>query len=244
MVYKISRHRQESNGAVTLRRVLVVEDEEPIREMIRYALERAGYAVHDAESGEEALAAVRRERPDLVVLDLMLPGIDGLEVCRRIRMDRESAELPLIILTARDGENDVVAGLENGADDYLTKPFSPSILAARVRAVLRRRDAGKPAAGRDTISAGEIVLDRNRREVLVSGARVDLTFTEFEILWLLAGSPGQVFTRSRIVECVRGADAAITVRAVDVRLVGLRHKLGATAGNIETVRGVGYRFAD
>ena len=212
--------------------------------MISFGLERAGYTVSSAGSGEEALAIVRRERPDLVVLDLMLPGIDGLEVCRRLRMDRETAGIPLIILSARDGEKDIVAGLEYGADDYLTKPFSPGILAARIRAVLRRRDAGDPAADRDTISAGDITLDRRRREVLVAGERVDLTFTEFEILWLLAGNPGQVFTRSRIVEGIRGADAAITVRAVDVRLVGLRRKLGAAAGSIETVRGVGYRFAD
>jgi two-component system phosphate regulon response regulator PhoB len=179
-----------------------------------------------------------------VVLDLMLPGIDGLEVCRRLRTDRETAGIPLIILSARDEEKDIVAGLEYGADDYLTKPFSPSILAARARAVLRRREAKAPAAGSETILAGGISLDRRRREVLVAGERVDLTFTEFEILWLLASSPGQVFTRSRIVEGVRGVDAEITIRAVDVRLVGLRRKLGAAAENIETVRGVGYRFAD
>jgi len=225
-------------------RVLVVEDEEQIREMIRFALEKAGLAVTGVESGEEALDTVRRERPDLVLLDLMLPGVDGLEVCRRLRTDRETAGIPLIILSARDEEKDIVAGLEYGADDYLTKPFSPSILVARVRAVLRRRGTVAPAADRDTISAQDIALDRRRREVLVSGDRVDLTFTEFEILWLLAGNPGQVFTRARIVEGVRGMDAAITERAVDVRLVGLRRKLGAAADNIETVRGIGYRFAD
>ncbi len=225
-------------------KVLVVEDEEPIREMIRIGLERAGHTVSGVESGEEALASVRREQPDLVILDLMLPGMNGLEVCRRLRTDRETAGIPLIIVSARDEEKDVVTGLEYGADDYLTKPFSPSILAARVQAVLRRREVGDPAADRDAISASGISLDRTRREVLISGERIDLTFTEFEILWLLAGHPGQVFTRSRIVEGVRGADTAITVRAVDVRLVGLRRKLGAAAGSIETVRGVGYRFAD
>ena len=235
---------EESKRTGSPRSVLVVEDEESIREMISLGLERAGYTVSSAGDGEEGLALVRRERPDLVVLDLMLPGIDGLEVCRRLRAERETATLPLIILSARDAERDIVTGLELGADDYLTKPFSLGILAARIRAVLRRREGKDPAPDRETISAGQIVLDRRRREVLVAGERVDLTFTEFEILWLLAGNPGQVFTRSRIVEGLRGADASITVRAVDVRLVGLRRKLGAAAGCIETVRGVGYRFAD
>jgi two-component system phosphate regulon response regulator PhoB len=244
MDYRTSLSPGLADQAVSPGRVLVVEDEESIREMIGVGLERAGYAVSGAGSGEEALDVIRRGHPDLVVLDLMLPGIDGLEVCRRLRTDRETAGIPLIILSARDGEKDIVTGLEYGADDYLTKPFSPGILAARIQAVLRRRERGEPAPDRDTIAAGGIVLDRRRREVLVSGERVDLTFTEFEILWLLAGNPGQVFTRSRIVEGVRGADATITVRAVDVRLVGLRRKLGAAAGSIETVRGVGYRFAD
>jgi len=244
MDIRTSHDKKEARPAGHRSRVLVVEDEETMREMISIGLERAGHTVSGVGSGEEALASVRRERPDLVVLDLMLPDIDGLEVCRLLRMDRETAGIPLIILSARDEEKDIVAGLEYGADDYLTKPFSPGILAARVRAVLRRREAGEPAAAGETISGGGIVLDRRRREVLVSGERVGLTFTEFEILWLLASSMGQVFTRSRIVEGVRGADAEITVRAVDVRLVGLRRKLGAAAENIETVRGVGYRFAD
>jgi len=226
------------------RKVLVVEDEEPMRELICYGLEQAGHEVSGAGSGEEALAIVRREPPDLIVLDVMLPGINGLEVCRLLRMDQAASGIPVIILSARDGEKDIVGGLECGADDYLTKPFSPSVLAARVQAVLRRRQAVEPAAQRDSISAGGITLDRQRREVHIEGERVDLTFSEFEILWLLAGNPGQVFTRARIVEGVRGADAAITERAVDVRLVRLRRKLGAVAGSIETVRGVGYRLAD
>jgi two-component system, OmpR family, alkaline phosphatase synthesis response regulator PhoP len=231
-------------GSVPAPRVLVVEDEEPILEMIRYGLEREGFRVQTVVSGEEALPLVREELPDVVLLDLMLPGIDGLEVCRRLKGEAQTAGIPLVMLTARDAETDVVAGLELGADDYLTKPFSPRILAARLRAVLRRREAGEPSAEQLSLTAGEFSLDRQRREAVVGGARIDLTYTEFEILWLLASHPGRVYTRSRIVEVVRGAEAGITERAIDVRLVGLRRKLGPAAGRIGTVRGVGYRFGD
>jgi two-component system phosphate regulon response regulator PhoB len=224
--------------------VLVVEDEEPILEMLRYGLEHFGFSVRCVGSGEEALAAVTQERPDLVLLDLMLPGIDGLEVCRRLKREKETSTIPIVILTARDSEADIVAGLEIGADDYLTKPFSPRVLSARLRAVLRRWEVGEPPGERTSIALGDIALDNERREVTVAGKRVDLTYTEFEIIWLLAGSPGKVFTRAHIVDAVRGSDAAITERAVDVRLVGLRRKLGAGAALIETVRGVGYRFSD
>ena len=226
------------------RTVLVVEDEESILEMLRYGLERFGFSVHCVGSGEEALAEATHERPDLVLLDLMLPGMDGLEVCRRLKGSRETADIPIVMLTARDSEADIVAGLEIGADDYLTKPFSPRVLSARLRAVLRRWDVGEPQGERTSIAVGGIALDKERREVTVAGKRVELTYTEFEIIWLLAGSPGKVFTRARIVDAARGADAAITERAIDVRLVGLRRKLGAAAARIETVRGVGYRFGD
>lgn len=226
------------------RTVLAVEDEEPILEMLRYGLERFGFSVRCVASGEEALAAVAQNRPDLVLLDLMLPGMDGLEVCRRLKWDKQTGTIPIVILTARDSEADIVAGLELGADDYLTKPFSPRVLSARLRAVLRRWDLGESQGERTSVAVGAVALDRGRREVTVSGRRVELTYTEFEILWLLAGRPGKVFTRARIVDAVRGTDAAITERAVDVRLVGLRRKLGADAARIETVRGVGYRFGD
>jgi two-component system phosphate regulon response regulator PhoB len=228
-----------------LPRVLVVEDEEPILELIRDSIEPEGFSVTGAGSGEEGLALLARdEPPDLILLDLMLPGISGLEVCRRVKAQPALADIPLLMLTARDAESDVIAGLETGADDYLTKPFSPRILVARLRAALRRREGGQPAAEKSSVTAGGVALDRERHEVLVDGARVELTYTEFEILWLLAAAPGRVFTRARIVESVRGAEAGITERAVDVRIVGLRRKLGPAAGRIETVRGVGYRFGD
>ncbi|HEY5998680.1 MAG TPA: response regulator transcription factor [bacterium] len=225
-------------------KVLVVEDEESILELIRDSIGREGFVVATATSGEEALAQVNEEAPDLILLDLMLPGISGLEVCRRLKAQPATADIPVLMLSARDGESDVIAGLEIGADDYLTKPFSPRILAARLRAALRRREGGAQAAERTQVSAGGVTLDRERREVTVDGARLELTYTEFEILWLLAATPGRVFTRPRIVEAARGADAGITERAVDVAIVRLRRKLGPAASRIETVRGVGYRFAD
>jgi two-component system phosphate regulon response regulator PhoB len=225
-------------------KVLVVEDEESILELIRDSIGREGFAVATATSGEDALAAVRDESPDVILLDLMLPGISGLEVCRRLKSQPATADIPVLMLSARDGESDVIAGLEIGADDYLTKPFSPRILAARLRAALRRREGGASPAERTQVSAGGVALDRERREVTVDGVRVELTYTEFEILWLLAATPGRVFTRPRIVESARGADAGITERAVDVAIVRLRRKLGPAASRIETVRGVGYRFAD
>jgi two-component system phosphate regulon response regulator PhoB len=237
-------HQAEPAAPGPHRTVLVVEDEEPILELLRYGLAREGFSVRCVGTGEEALAAVAQEPPDLVLLDLMLPGIGGLEVCRRLKESRETADIPIVMLTARDGETDIVAGLEIGADDYLTKPFSPRVLGARLRAVLRRRAADPPSGERTSLAANGLTLDRERREVTVAGRRIDLTYTEFEILWLLAGSPGKVFTRARIVDAVRGTEAAITERAVDVRLVGLRRKLGDAAERIETVRGVGYRFGD
>jgi two-component system phosphate regulon response regulator PhoB len=244
MASNLPATRSEPAAPGPRRTVLVVEDEESILEMLRYGLERFGFSVTCVGSGEAALAAVAQDRPDLILLDLMLPGMDGLEVCRRLKRDQATGAIPIVMLTARDSEADVVAGLEIGADDYLTKPFSPRILSARLRAVLRRWDAGEPQGERTSIALGGIALDKERREVTVAGRRIELTYTEFEIIWLLAGSPGKVFTRARIVEAARGADATITERAVDVRIVGLRRKLGSAAARIETVRGVGYRFGD
>jgi len=221
--------------------ILVVEDETSIASFVSLYLKNSGYAVKVATTGSAALNTIAAEVPALIVLDLNLPDMDGIEICRRVR---KSSDVPILMLTARDEDVDKIIGLEVGADDYLTKPFSPRVLSARLRAVLRRWEVGEPQAERTSIAVGGITLDKERREVTVAGKRVDLTYTEFEISWLLAGSPGKVFTRARIVDAIRGTDAAITERAVDVRLVGLRRKLGAAAARIETVRGVGYRFGD
>ncbi|GIX46296.1 MAG: DNA-binding response regulator [Candidatus Tectimicrobiota bacterium] len=221
--------------------VLVVEDEPDIAELVRYTLEQHGYTAACAASGEEALASLRTRLPDLIVLDLMLPGMDGLEVCRLLKHDARTANLPIVMLTARDSEADVVVGLELGADDYLTKPFSPRVLVARIKAVLRRRQVPSPAEN-EVIVRDQLVIHPGRHQVLVAGQVAALTPTEFRILHLLARRPGWVFTRAQIVARVQGEEAAVTERAVDVHIVALRRKLGPCAGLIETIRGVGYRF--
>jgi two-component system alkaline phosphatase synthesis response regulator PhoP len=210
---------------------------------VRYNLEKEGYRVTGVVSGEEALRRARSQPPDLIVLDLMLPGMDGLTVCRELKQDAKTRDLPIIILTAKGEEADIVAGLELGADDYVTKPFSPRVLLARVRAVLRRRRAA-PAADSDSLEIHEMVIHPGRHEVLVQGRPVDLTATEFRLLAFLARRPGWVFTRSQIVQGVQGEDYAVTERAVDVQIVGLRKKLGPAGSYIQTVRGVGYRLKD
>jgi two-component system, OmpR family, alkaline phosphatase synthesis response regulator PhoP len=225
--------------------ILVVEDEEDILALIHYNLTREGFRATCASSGEEALRLVERDPPELIVLDLMLPGIDGLEFCRTLKGNPETRDIAIIMVTAKGEEADVVTGLELGADDYVTKPFSPRILVARVRTVLRRREAPEAIpGGEEVIRIDELVIHPGRNEVLVQGRPVDLTFTEFRVLHFLASRPGWVFTRYQIVNAVRGDDYAVTDRAVDVQIVGLRKKLGAYGKYIETVRGVGYRFKD
>lgn len=223
--------------------ILVVEDEEDIQELIRFNLRRAGYDVVTVASGEAALTALQQQPPQLVLLDLMLPGTDGLEVCRRMRADSATREIPVIMVTAKGEESDVVAGLELGADDYVVKPFSPRVLIARVQAVLRRNT--QPAGEKpEAISVHGITIHPGRREVRVAGASVELTFSEFNILLYLARRPGWVRTRRQIVDAVRGDDYHVTERSVDVQMVSLRKKLGEAGSNIQTVRGVGYRFKD
>ena len=223
--------------------ILVVEDEETILELVRYNLMQAGYQVGDATDGEDALEYVQKHHPDCIVLDLMLPGLDGLTVCRRIKRDPTTAQIPILILTAKGDERDVVTGLEAGADDYVTKPFSPKVLLARVSALLRRAETGGRSA-QGTLKIHNIVLHPGKREVSVNGMAVELTYTEFEILNLVARHPGWVYTRNQIVESIRGDNYPVTDRAVDFQIVGLRKKLGEAGKLIETVRGVGYRMKE
>ncbi len=223
--------------------ILVVEDEDDIRELLRYNLAKEGYLVTCAASGEEGLTAARTQPPDLLLLDLMLPGVDGLEVCRRLKQDEQTRQLAVVMLTAKGEEPDIVTGLELGADDYITKPFSPRVLLARVRAVLRRRRVAPPAETAP-LKIHELVIHPGRHEVLVGGQPLDLTATEFRLLHLLARRPGWVFTRAQIVNKIRGEDYPVTERAVDVQVVGLRKKLGPGGGYLETVRGIGYRFKE
>jgi two-component system phosphate regulon response regulator PhoB len=224
-------------------KILVVDDEEDILELLRFNLSREGCQVLCESSGEGALRLVRSEIPDLIVLDLMLPGIDGLEVTRRLKNDPNTKHIPIVMLTAKGEEADIVTGLELGADDYVTKPFSPRILVARVRAVLRRKVKEAPEET-SVIRIHDLVIDPRRHEVLVNGEPVVLTFTEFGILNYMARRPGWVFTRFQIVDAVRGEDYPVTDRSVDVQIVGLRKKLGPAGKYVETVRGVGYRFKE
>jgi two-component system phosphate regulon response regulator PhoB len=224
-------------------KILVVEDEEDIRELLRYNLSKEGYQVSGAASGEGALKTARILQPDLMILDLMLPGVDGLEVCRLLKRDPRTQHLPIVMLTAKGEEADIVTGLELGADDYITKPFSPRVLLARVRAVLRRKKVElAPASAPLTIH--ELTIHPGRHEVLVQGRPLDLTATEFRLLYLLARRPGWVFTRTQIVTEVHGEDYPVTERSVDVQIVNLRKKLGSAGKYVETVRGIGYRFKE
>lgn len=221
--------------------ILVVDDEEDIRELVRYNLSKGGYNVTTAATGEEALRIAHEVRPMLVVLDIMLPGIDGLEVCRRLKADAVLQKTPIVMISALGEEKDVVAGLELGADDYVAKPFSPSVLLARVKSVIRRVGAS-PIADDATLSIDGLKVNPTRREVYVGDALVELTNTEFKLLHFLMRQPGVVFTRTQIVDGVHGDDYPVTDRSVDVQVVGLRKKLGEIGALIETVRGVGYRF--
>ncbi len=221
--------------------ILVVDDEADLLELVCYNLASEGYRFSTAPDGETALAAVEEERPDLIILDLMLPGIDGLEVCRRLKWNDRTAAIPIIMLTAKGEEVDIVAGLELGAEDYVTKPFSPRVLVARVRAVLRR-PRSLPIDEDSDIAVGDLLIDPRRRQVTVAGQMLELTYTEFEVLRLLARRPGWVYTRNQIINAAHGEDYPVTDRSVDVQIVGLRRKLGAAGRLIETVRGVGYRL--
>ncbi len=223
--------------------VLIVDDEEDIRELVRYNLAREGYKVQCVGTGEAALKAARSKPPDTIVLDLRLPGMDGLEVCRAVKNDAKTAHVPIVILSAKGEEADIVAGLELGADDYMTKPFSPRVLVARIRAVLRRK-AKAVADDSSTVKVHELVINPQRHEVLAGGTSVELTHTEFAILHFLARHPGWVFTRYQIIDGVHGEDYPVTDRSVDVQVAGLRKKLGSCGGYVETIRGVGYRFKE
>jgi len=227
--------------------ILVVEDEADIQQLVSYNLIRAGFHVTCADSGEEALERLRTEEIHCVLLDLMLPGMSGVEVCRAMRRGEGNAcrAIPIIMLTAKGEEEDVVAGFESGADDYITKPFSPKVLIARIKAVVKRSltaRADNEESRKVVIVVDGLEIDKGKHEVSIDGSEVQLTTTEFSIISLLASKPGWVFTRQQIIDSVRGYDFLITPRAIDVQIFGLRKKLGEYGKMIETVRGIGYRY--
>ena len=223
--------------------ILIVEDEEDIAELLEYNLQRQGYEPSIAGTGEDGLNQSRESIPDLILLDLMLPGMSGLEVCRRLKGDPATEKIPVIMLTAKGEEEDVIAGFDAGADDYVTKPFRPKVLLARVKAVLRRGAARKVRQA-DVLEIGDITIHPGRHQVTVAKQPVELTRTEFRILHFLASRPGWVFTRSQIVRSVHGDDYPVTGRSVDVQVAALRRKLGESGNMILTVRGIGYKMGD
>ena len=224
-------------------KILIVEDEEDIQELIRYNLEKEGFPnLKVVDSGEQAINALKTFAPDIILLDLMLPGMDGLAVCRQLKSSPETAKIPVIMLTAKSEETDIIIGLEMGADDYIAKPFSNKVLVARIKSVLRRSQQTMNEDEAGVLKRGPLVMNRGKREVTLNGESITMTFSEFEILYMLARRPGWVFTRGQIVNEVKGDDYPVTERAVDVQIVGLRKKLKGAENLIETVRGAGYRF--
>jgi two-component system alkaline phosphatase synthesis response regulator PhoP len=233
--------------------ILIVDDEEPIRELIKYNVEKEGFTSFTADNGINAINSARLNLPDIIILDLMMPDMNGLDVCRVLKNDRETSQIPIIMVTAKTEESDIVSGLELGADDYITKPFSPKVLIARINSVLRRskKNAAFPATSENSeLNENEIVvhnicINHKKHQITVSNKNVDLSTTEFAILEFLASHPGQVFSRQQIINFVKGESYPVTERAIDVQILNIRHKLGEGAENlIETIRGIGYRFLE
>ncbi len=224
-------------------KILVVDDEEDILELVRYNLAKEGYQVACVTSGEQAMKEVKEDAPDLILLDLMLPGLDGLDVCKRLKSDPVTNVIPIIMLTAKGEDADIVTGLELGAEDYVTKPFSPRVLLARLKACLRRKRQ-EEADETGILRVGDFTINPSRHEVLVKDKPADLTATEFRILYFLARRTGWVFSRDQIIKAVKGDDYPVTERSVDVQIAGLRKKLGSSGNSVETVRGVGYRLKE
>lgn len=225
-------------------RILIIEDEPDIIEVLKYNLEKNHFSVASAASGEAGLKAAGELLPDLVLLDLMLPGIDGLEVCRRLRDDPRTRDIPVVMLTAKGTESDVVVGLTLGADDYIVKPFSTSELMARIKAVLRRTEPREGEAQGEVLSSGPLRVDLSKHVASLDGAPIELTLSEFKLLTFLMKKKGRVFTRDQLLDAVVGPDVFVTARNIDVHVAALRKKLGKYGGCIITVRGVGYRFEE
>jgi DNA-binding response OmpR family regulator len=226
------------------RTVLVVDDERDLAELISFNLQRNGYDVICAFSGTEALAMAKERLPDLIVLDIMLPGIDGTEVTRQLKADTRTANIPIVMLTAKSEETDVVVGLKLGADDYVTKPFSMKILLARLESLARRIDQPVPTDANARLKAGPLEIDPSRHEVFVDGQNIKLTLTEFKLLSALVNARGRVLSRDQLMDKAMGTDVFVTDRAIDVHVTAIRKKLGDAAWLVHTVRGVGYRLRE
>ncbi len=230
--------------AMSNEKILTVDDEQPIQELLRYNLEKEGFRVIAAGNGEDAVRLARNESPELILLDLMLPGMSGLDVCRKLKENAATADIPVIMVTAKTEDSDVVLGLELGADDYVTKPFSPKVVLARVRTVLRRRNRKPVETEGERVEIHGIAIDPVRHEISSDGGSLALSVTEFQILEHLARNPGRVFSRTQIISAVKGSSYPVTERSIDVQILSIRKKLGNKAELVETVRGIGYRMKD
>jgi DNA-binding response OmpR family regulator len=226
------------------KRILVVDDEKDLVDLISYNLQRNGFDILAAYNGNDAMEIAQREQPDLIILDLMLPGTDGTEVARRLKADSRTAQIPIIMLTAKSEETDVVVGLTLGADDYVTKPFSVKILLARLNTVLRRAEAQQPSEDMGLLKAGPLTIDTSKHEVTVNGELANLTLTEFKLLSALVNARGRVLSRDQLMDKAMGTDVFVTDRAIDVHITAIRKKLGEASWLIHTVRGVGYRLQE
>ena len=224
------------------KRIVIVEDERDMADLVATRLRREGYKVDVAHDGNEGLETIRSEPPDLVLLDIMLPGMPGTDVARALRDDHRTAALPIIMLTAKSEESDIVVGLKFGADDYVTKPFSMSVLVARVDALLRRAASSPSSPAKGVLKVGPFLIDQQRYTVEVKGEPVALTLTEFKLLAALAAAKGRVLTRNQLMDQAIGLDAVVTDRTIDVHMTALRRKLGQARGCVQTVRGVGYKL--
>ncbi len=224
--------------------ITLIEDEPDIQEIIAYNLKREGYQVHAALNGEEGLVLIAQKKPDLILLDLMLPGIDGIEVCRRIHAEESTREVPIIMVSAKGEEADVVLGLGLGADDYIAKPFSPRELIARVQAVLRRSLKTEHTSAKENITRDSLLIEPSKHKVSVDGSEIIFTASEFKLLTVLAASPGRVFTREQLINQSLGENVVVVDRNIDVHIRAIRKKLGEAHNFIETIRGIGYRFKD
>jgi len=224
--------------------ILVVEDDEDISQLISFHLQREGFSVKNAASGEKALDSIYQNPPEIVLLDLMLPALGGLQLCKILKNNPKTENIPIVMVTAKGEEDDVVKGLEIGADDYMVKPFRPRELIARIHAIRRRSSRNGATDSKDSIEIENLEIHKGKREVFVDDESISLTYTEFEILQILASKPGWVFSRYQIVNAIRGEDYPVTDRSIDVQIVSLRRKLKGAGQLIETVRGIGYRFKD
>jgi DNA-binding response OmpR family regulator len=226
------------------KQIVVIEDEPDILEVLCYNLKREGYQVFESLDGREGLTLIEQKLPDIVILDLMLPGIDGLEICRKLKSNPRTEHIPIIMVTAKGEESDVVLGLGVGADDYIPKPFSPKELIARVKAVLRRGVKSEQSANKDRIYINGLEIDSRKHQVSIDGNALKMTASEFRLLFCLASHPGQVFSREQLLNHTTSEEVAVVDRNIDVHIRSIRKKMGDDRTFIETIRGVGYRFLD